>query len=290
MERSDLRQIGRTTEAAALRPPRPAPTALPGWVGALVGLGLVLAVVVGFLIGQRPVRGLQATVSEQAQTIRGLEQEIAQLREQQVVCDDGGSDLAQIREFLAAGKLEIALGLAEAKLAQASPTLCAESQAALAGLWYSASLDLLLTPHRAWSLEQGAQLVTRYREIEREADRLGVPAQTRIPPMTLATRAYNAGLWALADAAFRQAWERGDIGEAAIPFRYDLLRNWGNELANQDGQGVRPQAVRLLATAHAIAETYHLTKGEACTDLRALGYRECGASGPVDNEPVLRKE
>lgn len=272
----------------------------PEWLLPTMVVAFVVALALGMFLGSRsvgPLRqqllardrliaGKDRQLEEQAQQLAVQEEALAQMS---TSCDDGGQARAQVSGFLGKGQLELAVGLVEATLAQQSPPLCAEARAALAGLWYGASMDRLFsTPRPDWPGSQvEGQLVERWREIEGKAATYQVPQEGRWAPMTVAIRAYNAGLWALTDAAFRRAWMGGEVGAQAIQFRYDSLRNWGYHLAHGGGADERERAVRILATARAIADAFQLPKGEACQDLVVLGYADCREPLPDPQEPVL---
>jgi hypothetical protein len=243
---------------------------------------LAVALAFGYYIGQRPAIRLQGQVD-------ALANENKVLREQQPTCNDGHDELAQVRDLLAKAKPELAVKLVEARLTQESQPLCPEAKAAFGDLWYTMSMDLLFASLRPeWPDPEVEQRIAgRWLEIERQANALGVPREKRLPSMMVATRAYNGSFWQLADMAFRRAWTDGNIGEEALAFRYALLRNWGANLGYKGSPAMREQAVRLLATAQAIADTFHLPHGEACADLQGLGYADCREPLPDPAEPVL---
>jgi hypothetical protein len=206
-------------------------------------------------------------------------------------CASGRPALDEVTGLLTRGKPELAAALAGIHLSRTPERpLCGEARAALAALWYEASLRGLLTaprpavPDAAWA----QQLVAEWQAVERQATQYGVPPERRWAPMSVATLAYSAALWPLADAAFRQAWQNGQAGVEGAAFRYALLRNWGRELAGSGSAAGRAEGVRLLATARAIAVAYGLPAGEACHDLEALGYADCTVPLPDPGEPLLQ--
>src|SRR5262249_5162595 len=123
--------------------------------------------------------------------------------------------------------------------------------------------------------------------LEEKADGYGLAKTDRLPAMRVAARAWAAGLWVLADAAFKRAWAAGDVGAESVGLRYGILRNWGHQLAFGGNTQTRAQGVMLLATARAIGEAYNLPNGEACLDLQQLGYADCSQPAPDTSEPVL---
>lgn len=204
-------------------------------------------------------------------------------------CSDMARERGQVRDFLARGQAPVALGLAESALGQGSPAPCGDARAALATLWYGAGVEHLLTTP-AGDDAAASQTAAAWLALEGKAEGLGVPTTERLPAMRVAARAYSTGHWALADAAFRQAWAAGDVGPEAVGLRYAILRNWGRGLAFRDAAGnahLRAQGVRLLATAQALATAYALANGEACRDLQALGYEDCSSPAPDLLDPVL---
>jgi hypothetical protein len=264
---------------------------------AVIGL---FALVCGLVLGRRPI-GLverqlteqtrqnqtqQAKISDQNQQIQTLRQQLQQMR---TTCDDASREQGQIGDFVARGRLDLAVGIAETKLAQQAPRLCESAQAALAGYWYTASMDNLFNiPRPDWpGSEVEQQMVARWLDIERQADLYAVPNDKRWAPMSTAVRAYNSELWALADAAFRKAWAKDETSGEMVLFRYNLLRNWGYNLAHKGGPDQRSLAERILATAQAVAERYSLPRLEACQDLVDLGNKDCGSVAPDANDPVL---
>jgi hypothetical protein len=200
-------------------------------------------------------------------------------------CSEAHAEREQIQDFLRRGQ-RVAIALAENVLVQQSPRLCAEARRALASLWYSASLDdLFLTPANDEAL--GPQTVLRWRTVEQRAEAFGLPRAERLPPTRVAQRAYAAGLWPLADAALREAFEAGELSLEGTQLRYATLTNWGYQLAFQRTPPQREQAVRLLATAQALATAYRLPSGEACLYLRQLGYADCTQPAPDVTDPML---
>lgn len=197
----------------------------------------------------------------------------------------------EVETFLAKGQPDLAIGLVANALAQGQPPLCAPTQRTLAQLWYSASLDALLaTP--AGDPTTDAQLPLRWLAIEQQATAYDVPTAERRTASSLAIDAQGRGLWALARAAFLQAFRAGEVGVDAVPRYYAILRNGGHALAfvgsakATDDQRLA-QGVHLLATAQAVASAYHLPNGEACLDLQALGYADCSTAAPDSQDPVL---
>lgn len=284
MQRSDLRQLepkrSNTPTTSTVSPVM----AVPGWIFPVM-LGLIMvAGIVGLLIGRGDLGALRQQNEELKEQLR-----LRTLQQSRRSCDAGATLLTQVRQFLSTGRLELAVGLADTRLTQLQPPLCVDAKVALAGLWYDTSLELLFATPR---LEGGdsaldSQLVGRYIELEHKAETYDLPEDRRAPPMATAGKAYNAGLWVLADAAFHRAWATQAVGDSAIVFRYDLLRNWGYHLAHQGGPEDREHAIRILATAQAIADTFHVPKGEACADLKDLGFADCRAPHPDATEPLL---
>jgi hypothetical protein len=201
-------------------------------------------------------------------------------------CGEAHAEREQIQDFLRRGQPRVAIALAENVLVSQSPRLCAEARRALASLWYSASLDdLFLTPASDEAL--GPQTVLRWRTVEQRAEAFGLPRAERLPPTRVAQRAYAAGLWPLADAALREAFEAGELSLEGTQLRYATLTNWGYQLAFQRMPPQREAAVRLLATAQALATAYRLPSGEACLYLRRLGYADCTQPAPDTTDPML---
>jgi hypothetical protein len=201
-------------------------------------------------------------------------------------CRDIDARAAHVRDLLSSGQLAAAMSAADDGLTRPAGPGCASAQLALTRLWYAANLDDLV----ATTVDDAAlarQAPVRWATIERRADQLGLPSEERHPPMTLAQTAYDRGLWQLADAAFREAWADGQIGVGGVEFRHALLRNWGHRLATGGPAPDKVQGLALLATAHAIAQSYGLQTNVACTDLRALGVADCAKTNPDPNEPTL---
>lgn len=257
---------------------------MPMWV---VPVGFVMVAVVvmlgyGLLASHRHAGALETVIADQSDTIQNYEA----LPD----CDPAAGDQKRIKGLIDKGSLDTAAGLAETTLAQGDLPLCSEVQAALAGFWYGARMDLLLSVERpSWydsALDQS--LVARWNEIERRADDYHLPESERWADMTVAIRASNAGLWALADAAFRRAWDARQAGEAPAAFRYALLRNWGHHLGMSGGPAGHDQAMRLLATAVAIADAINIPAGEACDDIETLfAVTDCRSVAPDRTDPVL---
>ena len=205
-------------------------------------------------------------------------------------CSDLAREREQVRDFLARGQSAVALGLAESALSQHDPAPCADARRAIAALWYGASLEHLLAAPARDDAAAG-QAAPAWLALERKADTYGLPKTERLVPTRVAARASSVGLWALADAAFKQAWTAGDVGTEAVGLRYAILRNWGHSLAFRGVSGAAlscgSRAVRLLATAQAIAVAHGLTDGEACLDLQALGYADCSQPSPDLLDPLL---
>ncbi len=200
------------------------------------------------------------------------------------------SDLAQERKgvegFLAKGQPALAIGLAESALAAHGGAACTDARRSLTLVWYRASMEQLLsTPGTEESASQ--QTPARWLAIEQKADQYAVARSERLSPMRVASRAYAVGNWPLADTAYKRAWEAGDVGLDTVGTRYAILRNWGRDLAFRHAAPSREQGVRLLATAQAIATAYKLPNGEACQDLRELGYDDCTQPTPDTLDPVL---
>ena len=64
-----------------------------------------------------------------------------------------------------------------------------------------------------------ADAVGRWLAVEQQADAFALPGSERLPAATVAQRAYAAGNWALADAAYKRAWNQGQIGPESASFR-----------------------------------------------------------------------
>lgn len=260
------------------------------WMLLGAGLVLLLSLASGYLFGHREVGPLEQNLQAAQDQASQSQSEVNRLLALQPKCDDAKSTVAQVSDFVGRGSLDLASGLAETKLAQQSPLLCDDAGQALSELWYNASMDALFaTPRPDFpnnALDQ--QLVAHYLEIERQADAYGIVKEKRFAAMSIAGRAYSAGLWALSDAAFRRAWAADQAGDAPVSFRYALLRNWGYYLKTKGGPAALPLAVRVLATAQAIADRYNLTgQNEACSDLNQLGYVDCHNPTPDTTDPVL---
>ena len=303
MSRNDFR-----IEPAAATPPALQPGAAiaaestaPRW--RLVGIGamIVTAVIIGLLLGRRQIAPLrqeiasqashmqvqQKTIANQASQVKALQGQLEQLR---TTCDDAGQEQAQVQNFLSRGQTALAVGLAELKLAQQNPPLCAAAKSALAGFWYRASIDDLFSTSHPDSTppEVDQQLIARWEDIESKANSVyAVPKDQLVSPFSLAVRSYASARWALADAAYRKAWAEGLAGPSSIGFRYDLLRNYGYNLAHKGPANQKQAGVQILGTAQAIASRYSLPKHEACQDLQDLGYKDCRAVQPDPLEPTL---
>ncbi len=250
----------------------------------LVGGGIAILLVgllVGFRFGYREVSPLQARLSATQQEVEQVQGELTAATRQAQELDsqlaeltrsnDGKREIGQISEFASKGQWDVAIGLAEGALAAQIKPLSEEAKRSISTLWYGASMDRLYTTVRpSWSdAAIEGQIVGRWLAIERQADTYSLPKERRWSSMSVATRAYTAGIWALADAAFRRAWTAGEAGDVPIGFRYALLRNWGYELAFRGSPAQRDQAIRLLGTAVAIAQS-HPVGQEACDDLKRL--------------------
>lgn len=276
---------GRHRPTAAF--PGPPGSKSPGWlVLAAISLGLVgVVVLVNLLLSRHELTLNQAQVAQLQEERTVLTQELEALKKPD--CSDAEGELAQVRDFLARGQRGTAIVLVEAALNQEGRRLCPGARSTLAVLWYGASIDeLLATPGTDDLASRNAAL--KWLTIERKADGYGVATSDRLAPMTVAQRAYSAGLWPLADVSFRKAWEAGHIGLESAGFRYALLRNWGNELAFRGQPAVREEGVSLLATAQAIAKKYSLNgRGEACADLQRLGFADCRQVTPDNDDPLL---
>lgn len=256
----------------------------PRWVvPALIVTGVFVALLgYGVFASRQKTQALADALEDRTRQLQVYEQEPS--------CD-GGADLTQeLRDLVAAGSLDLAAGLAESELVDRGMPLCPETREALIQLWYGARMDLLLsTPRPSWPDSAFDQtLVARWLEIERKAEAYPLPAHQRWAPMTVATRAYSAGLWALADAGFRRAWSADETGEAPIAFRYALLRNWGHHLARDGGPAMDERARRLLATACVIADTVSLPDDQARRDLETFfAISDCYAADPDLADPGL---
>lgn len=197
-------------------------------------------------------------------------------------------EIELVKAFIAKGQFASAGSAAEGYLGQANPEPNGTAKVTLASLWYVASLDsLLATPHKDPDSSRDAG--NKWLEIEGTAGRLNLPREARLAPMVVAQRAYNAGLWPLAYAAFKEAWGAGSVGRGSVGFAYASLRNRGNELAFWPGSTAetREEGSRLLSTAHTIALAYGVENREALGDLKRLGYDECCLPVPDVSDPVL---
>lgn len=201
-------------------------------------------------------------------------------------CSEAQPQVEQVQHYLASGQTGVALALAQTSLSQRQPPVCGQSQHALALLAYQAGIQQLYAVQRG---DTGAaqQLPTRWQALEQQATTWGVPPDERTPAMTVATTAYDRGLWPLAAAAFRQAWQVGAVGAAQVDFYAATLRNWGHDLAFATPGRPDPKGVELLATANAIDGAYHLQSGVACADLHQLGIADCSQPAPDASDPVL---
>jgi hypothetical protein len=249
-----------------------------------VGAGalLVLILVGGLLArGREPASTNRVPVGVLASGPRTLQAQV-----QPAACGELRGTTEQVRGLLSRGQLAVAVALAADALTQHAAPACPEAHAALARVWYAADVDDLLATavDDEWL---SRRTPTRWTAIESRADELGVPSQDRRHPMALARTAYDRGLWPLADAAFRRAWDAGEVGVGAVEFRHALLRNWGHRLAFRGPPGVREQGLGLLATAHAVAGFHALQTDVACADLRALGVADCAGTPADPGEPAL---
>ncbi len=265
MSSTPLRVVSNVTEQPYSKPREPIPepgsekapaTSLPKWaIPGLAGALLVVGIL-GFALG---------SVSPTSDMAR---------------------EIQQIKEYLTKGQPSIAIALAENALNQQNPAPSPQAKATIAGIRYVTAMDdLFATPSRDESTV--SQMPLKWLAIEKKADTYQVPKSYRLAPMTVAQRAYSAGFWPLADAAFRKAWDAGDVGMESVGTVYAIRRNWGHWLAFATSSQSRDQGVRLLATAHALARAYSLQNDPACGDLIQLGYTDCNAVTPDSADPVL---
>ncbi|GEM_PF-4257408 len=298
MQRSEWRKIDPKSQPISPRVPTngavPVRPTVPPWLLTAVGITvLALGLLAGYGIGHQEVAPLRRQAQQLQAANRALGQRAQTLQDNVAAltsCSDAQAQLDQVSGFVAKGEFATAADLAEALLTARTEPLCTTAHTAAAGLWEEASLRAILTTPRPsfpdLSLQQ--QLVAEYQRIEQQADSFGVPQDKRWDPMSVATLATNAGWWGLADAAFLEAWKRGTVGKEGITLRYALLRNEGNDLAFHGSATMRPDALRLLSTAHAIAKAYGLPNDPACgEDLRQLGYADCDSVAPNAADPVL---
>lgn len=196
----------------------------------------------------------------------------------------------QVSDLVNRGRFETAADVAALRLGEAPGELCAETASRLARLWYNARMDALIDSQPAgwYSRQFDENVVAQWHAIEADADRYTIPAQDRWPERTIVDRAYDAHLWALADAAFMKAWVNGKLVDAPSQKRYALLRNWGHALAKLGDPEAQELALRLLATAVAISDRYNLRDDLACRELvEVLGIADCRTAAPDLGDPLL---
>lgn len=267
----------RTIGAPALRVRR----SVAGPLVLLGGCVFLLALVGMLVVGG----GVDPRSTEQAPAAADIAPRA--LPAQSARCQGLESTNARVHGLMQRGELAAAVALASENLHPEPPASCAAAHDELARLWYAADIESLLATSPKDEL-LGRQAAARWVAIENRADQLGLPGVDRRHPITVARNAYDHGLWQLADAAFRGGWGAGETGVASVEFRHALLRNWGHELAARGNPGGREQALRLLATAHAISKVHGLETDVACTDMRAMGVADCATTAPDPGEPTLR--
>jgi hypothetical protein len=260
------------------------------WKRWAVGGGLAAIVLVfasGLLIGHGPVSGLEAQRTALSKQVTGLDHRIETIVLNHAHCYTDGTEVSDIQGMLNKAEYQSAAALAHLALTNVNHPPCPQTQAGLGALWYSASMDELLSTPAGSPMDQ-APILT-WLGIEREADALGLVPSERLNPLTVFSLAYSAHSWRLARAAFRSAWSRQVVGPADLNdlVRYYAdLRNLGLALSSQARANARYEGYLVLATANAIDRRFGLGQGEADSDLiRLLGT--AAWPHPDWSDPVL---
>jgi len=219
-------------------------------------------------------------------------------RQQEAACSPAVTDqsLARIGRFYQQGQFGVVAALAQRVLeSRTTPALCSDTRAAVAAYWYHASSISVLSKARPDAGSPNSPLATHqvavgWQNIERQADRYGVPARTRYPARTESIMAGNAGQYELSILAFQQAWmakmePRTDL--QAIGRYAQMLTTWGSIMTLPRFSGTRDQGIQALATSNSIVTAFGLADDRACRALQGLGYRDCTRVSPDASDPVL---
>ena len=296
---TDIYQKNDVWHRAAV-PPTKNSTITRRWLLVVAAVSLVfIALVIGYSLGCQPVSRLHHQISGLTQVNTHLQAQIASLTHdknslttqinQLTACSDGKTTIQQVQAFLGRSQYQTAADISAAALTRRTNPLCPASHNTIAGLWYQSSIQAIITTPRPDfpDLHLQQQVVAEWQSVEEQADQFGVPPDKRSDAISIATLATNSGWWSLANAAWLKAYKQGTVGAEGISLRYSLLRNEGHELAFKGTPQMREQAIKDLATAHAIAKKYNLPNDPACSDLEKLGYPNCNSTTPDQSDPLL---
>lgn len=202
-------------------------------------------------------------------------------------CSSGGPYLQVIVEHERLGRWAHAADTADLALQQ--PDLCPQVRSALAAKLISTGLEALLDQSAFDPLDSAAEreLLDRYHTLQVKAQALATPFPSALQ---IARRAYRAGLFYLAQAAFQESFAAGEFQTSDL----DLVRQYTSTLHNlgywraTKGNGeLRESGLRLLATAHRLDVRYRLGSGESAGVLRELLGPDEHAWPAPDPSPLL---
>jgi hypothetical protein len=230
---------------------------------------------------------LSRQVHLSAQRISGLDGRIEAMMRNHARCYTDSTEVTDIQSLLNKAQYSSAAALAQLALTNVNAPVCPATQAGIGSLWYTASMEGLLSMPATGPSDQTPVLT--WRSIEREADALGLVPSERLNPLTVFSLAYTAHAWQLARAAFASAWSQQIVSPSDLNDvirYYSDLRNLGLALASRPNSSTRRQGYVVLATSDAIDYHYRLGQGEARTDLIRL-LRGGSWPRPDWSDPVL---
>ncbi len=249
-----------------------------------VAILLVAALIAVTVAWRSAVDTLQVRDTE----IAALKEKNAQLKAQIPQCDQYANDVDTINGLMKNHQYGAAAQLANLDVARIPAPPCGELRRAFAGLAYQAAKAELFENQKGLD---GHTASLRRREIEHQADVNDVPQEARFDPWTICTGAYGNQWWELSREACRESFNsKKDVPPSVewYTFYFDILRNWGWELATR-GEATKQQGGTLLHTACKISEAYQLKKDEACLDLVTFFGADKSKWPPPDlSDPVLQ--
>jgi hypothetical protein len=245
-------------------------------VASVVGLCVFFA---GIHVGQAPIGPLENQYLRE-------HQRVAVLSAPKRHCFTYAGDVTKIEELFNRGQYQAAADLANLDLSNPDQPACAQS--ALAGTWYTASMDALFSTAPIWPGDNTPVLV--WDSIKSRADNLGLGTPPQLSPVTVAVFAYNNHDWSLCRSALAAALASrlmSGSDRVNVQLYYSATVNEGLELAQNYTGAQKLRGGRMLSTAAAIGS--FLNRQEASSDGASIfGPNWRSIFRPDKSDPVLR--